>query len=167
MVSGDKYPVPETEGILATINVGEGGCTKFDLSQAYQQVVLNPESRNLPTVNTHKGLFRPTRLQFTVHSASGIFQRELENRVADIPFVKVRSDDILISGTNDKEHLENLKEVLRVIQEKGLRLKFGKCVFMADETIYLGFKINKNGVAPVKEKIENIRTAKEHVILLN
>ena len=38
---------------------------------------------------------------------------------------------------------------------------------MADETIYLGFKINKNGVAPVKEKIKNIITAKEHVILLN
>ena len=30
-------------------------------------------------VNTHKGLFRPTRLMFGVHSASGVFQREIEN----------------------------------------------------------------------------------------
>ena len=75
-----------------------GRFTKLHLSQAHQQLVLNPESRNLLTVNTHKGLFRPARLQFGVHSASGIFQRELENRVAHIPFVKARSDDILISG---------------------------------------------------------------------
>ena len=88
------------------------------------------------TVNTHKGFFRLTRLQFGVHSPSGVFQREIENRVAHIPFVKVRSDGTFISSRNDKEHLENLRHVLRIIQENGLRLKFGKRVFMA-EVIYL------------------------------
>ena len=112
-------------------------------------------------MNTHKEPFRPTRLQFGVHSASGIFQRDLENRVAHIPFVKVHSDDILISGKKGKENLENLQQVLRIIQENGQRVKFGKYVFMSDEVIYLGFKINKNGITPVKEKIENIRTTKE------
>ena len=38
-----------------------GGFTKLDLSQAYQQLVWNPELRNLLRVNTHKGLLRPTR----------------------------------------------------------------------------------------------------------
>ena len=32
---------------------------------------------------------------------------------------------------------------------------------MTGEAIYLGFKINENGVTPVKEKIKNIRTTKE------
>lgn len=32
---------------------------------------------------------------------------------------------------------------------------------MAEKAIYLGFNINKNGVSPVKEKIENKRTTKE------
>ena len=98
---------------------GGGGVTKLDLSQAYQQLVLNPESRNLLTVNTHKRLFRPTRLQFCY----GVFQREFENRVAHIPFVKVSSDDILISGNNGKDHLENLKTLL-IIQGNGLHLRF-------------------------------------------
>lgn len=156
----DKYPIPKTEDIFATLNGGEK-FTKLDLSQAYQQLVLNPDSRNLLTINTHKGLFRPTRLQFGVHSASGIFQRELESRVAHIPFVKVRSDDILISGKNDSEHLNNLNEVLKVIKQNGLRLKLEKCKFMANEVIYLGFKINKYGVYPIKEKIDSIKNAKE------
>ena len=122
---------------------------------------MSPKSRELLTVNTHKGLFQPTRLQFGVHSASGIFQRELENRLATIPCVKVISDDILISGKNDKEHFENLSKVLEIIKVNGLRLKLNKCAFMQDEVIYLGYKINKDGMFPVKEKIEAIKSAKK------
>ena len=110
--------------------------------------------------NTHKGLLQPTRLQFGVHSASGIFQRELENRLAAIPFVKVKSD-ILISGKNDKEHFENLSKVLEIIKVHGLLLKLNKCAFMQDEVIYLGYKINKDDIFPVKEKIEAIKSAEK------
>ena len=35
-----------------------------------------------------------------------------------------------------------------------------KCVFLQDEVVYLGFKINKNDIYPVKEKIEAIKNAK-------
>lgn len=52
----------------------------------------------------------------------GVFQRKFENRVVHIPFV--RSGDILISGKKDKDHLENLGQVMGIIQENGLRLKF-------------------------------------------
>ena len=156
----DKYPVPKTEDIFATLHRGEK-FTKLDLSRPYQQLLLSPKSRELLTINTHKGLFQPIYLQFSVHSASGIFQRELENRLAAIPFVKVRSDDILISGKNDKEHFENMSKVLEIIKVDGLRLKLNKCAFMQDEVIYLGYKINKDGIFPVKEKIEAIKSAKK------
>ena len=81
-------------------------------------------------MNTHKGFFRPIRLQFCVHSTSLIFQRELENRVTHVRFNKVHSEDILISGENDKENLENLKQILRIIQANGLPFKLGKGVCM-------------------------------------
>ena len=96
-----------------------------------------------------------------MHSTSGIFQKELKKRVAHIPFFKVRSNDIPIHSKNHKDHLENLRKVLHIIQENGLPLKLGKYVFMVVEVIYLGFKSNKNDVTPVKETIENIRTTKE------
>ena len=156
----DIYPVPKTEDIFATIVGGGGEFSKLDLSQACQQLVLSPGSRELITINTHKGLFQPTRLQFGVHSASGIFQRQLENRLATIPFVKVRSDDILVSGKNSKEHLVNLEKVLKILHDSGLKLKLSKCSFMQLEVFYLGFKINKHGVYPIKEKIDSIKNAR-------
>ena len=159
-VDCDKYPIPKTEDIFATLHGGEK-FSKLDLSQAYQQLILSPNSRELLTINTHKGLFQPTRLQFEVHSASGIFQRELESRLASIAFAKVRSDDILVSGRNNTEHFETLERVLKVVHNNGLHLILKKCIFLQDEVVYLGFKINTNGIYPVKGKIEAIKNAKE------
>ena len=93
----DNYPVPKTEDLLATINGGKR-FTKLDLRKAYMQLELDEASQEYLTVNTHRGLFKPTRLMFGVHSASGIFQREIEKRLAGIPGVVVRIDGILITG---------------------------------------------------------------------
>ncbi|CAC5386472.1 unnamed protein product [Mytilus coruscus] len=38
-------------------------------------------------------------------------------------------------------------------------LKKQKCVFMAEEVVYLGFKINKHGIYPVESKVEAINKA--------
>ena len=109
----DNYPVPKTEDLLATLNGAKLFC-KLDVSQAYQQLKLDEQSREYLTVNTHKGLYQPTRLQYGVHSASGIFQREMERRLGHIQRLTVRVDDILIAGINQKEMLENLRETLTV-----------------------------------------------------
>ena len=87
--------------------------SKLDLSHAYQQLLLAPESRSL-TVNTHKGLFQPRCLQFGVQSASSIFQRE--NRLSKAPSVKVCADNRLVSGKSTSENLENLESVFEIIK---------------------------------------------------
>ena len=154
----DKYSVPKTEDIFATLNGGEKFC-KLDPSHTCQQLQISTESRPLLTANTHKGFFQPKRLQFGIHSASVIFQREMEKRLDKIPFVKVRSDEILISGRNDVEHLEYLKSVLSILKSDGLRLKLRKCVFLQPEVTYLGFRINKDDVLPLPEEAEIIKNA--------
>ena len=154
----DNYPIPSNADLFATL---AGGITfsKLDLSHAYQQVLVDEESRELLTINTHKGLFRPTRLPYGVHSAPGIFQRQLESRLKNIDFVKVRIDDILISDRSNDEHLRNLDKVLEVIKRCGLQLKLAKCEFMKDDVIYLGNRITKDGTSPVTEKVEAIAAA--------
>ena len=77
----------------------------WDLSQAYQQFELDESTRHLLTVSTHKGLYQPLRLQFGVHSATGIFQRIMDQMLAGIlgiPGVHVRVDDILVTGKDDE-----------------------------------------------------------------
>ena len=62
----DCYPLPKAEDIFATL-VGGKVFSKLDLSQAYQQVLLHPDSCKLLTINTQK-LFQYTQLPFGVVS---------------------------------------------------------------------------------------------------
>ena len=152
----DKYQVPKTEDIFATLHSGEK-LAKLDLSQAYQQLLLSPKSRVLLTVNNHKGLFHPTPLQFGGDSASWIFQRELENKLVSISFVKVRSDDILVSGKNNQDHFDNLKQVLKVIKANGLRLRLKKCKM---KLFILDTKLIKMVFSQLKRKSMQLKAPK-------
>ncbi|VDI44588.1 Hypothetical predicted protein [Mytilus galloprovincialis] len=99
------------------------------------------------------------RLPYGIASSPGIFQRTLENVVQGIANVLVRVDDILITVKTREEHLNTLSEVLSRFRRIGIRLKKQKCVFMAEEVVYLGFKINKHGIYPVVSKVEAIDKA--------
>ena len=79
--------------------------------------------------------------------------------MSGIPFCKVRVDDILISGKDDEEHLKNLELVLKRLYEAGLKLKREKCRFFMTEVTYLGFRVNKEAIKPVPEKVSTIRLA--------
>ena len=154
----DNYPIPKVEDLLATLGGGEK-FTKLDMSQAYQQLQLEAESKQYTTINTHKGLFQYNRLPYGVSSAPGIFQRNMENLLQNIPYVIVRVDDILVSGANDDDHLRNLEEVLKRLAEAGLRLKKGKCVFMESQVTYLGHRVRKEGIQAMEDKVDAISNA--------
>jgi len=62
-----------------------------------------------------------------------------------IPGVVVYLDDILVTGVNQDSHLKTLDDVLSRLKEAGLRLKRGKCVFLADEVEYLGHRVDAQG----------------------
>ena len=61
-------------------------------------------------MNTHKGIFQQIRLQYGVHSATGIFQREIEKSLSWIPFKIIQMGDV-----SDEEHLQNLEKVILIL----------------------------------------------------
>ena len=63
--------------------------------------------------NTHKGLFRYTRLPFGVASAPAIFQKAMDRVLQGLPNVICYLDDILLTGRNEEEHLGNMERVLK------------------------------------------------------
>ena len=109
--------------------------------------------------NTLKGLFQYNRLPFGISSAPGIFQRVMESILRGIPKVVVYLDDILITGANDDEHLKNLSEVLSRMQDAGLRLRKDKWKFMSLSVVYLGHRIDAQGLHSTSEKVAAIQQA--------
>ena len=98
-------------------------------------------------------------LKFGIASAPAIFQRAMDSILQGIPHVLCYIDDILITGTNDQEHMKNLSEVLTRLEQQGIKLKKDKCKFMAPSVKNLGHKIDAKGRYTSERKVEAIQKA--------
>ena len=154
----DKYPLPKPDDLMAQLAGGQK-FSKLDLSQAYQQVLLDDDSRKFVTINTHLGLFQYTRVPFGIASAPALFQKAMDTLLQGVPNTLCYLDDILITGKTDVEHLQNLEEVLKRLQNNGLRVKPAKCRFMEPSVEYLGHCINASGVHTTTQKVDAILKA--------
>ena len=76
-----------------------------------------------------------------------------------LPNVIVYIDDILVTGSNEKEHLYNLHRVLEHLAAAGVTLKKSKCIFAVSSVEYLGHIIDKEGLHPSPEKLPAIQEA--------
>ena len=151
----NRYPIPKVEDLFAKLAKGKT-FTKLDLSHAYQQLKLHPDSQKYVVVNTHN---RYTRLPYGNSSAPGIFQKAMESLFQGIPNVTVYLDDILVTGETESEHLASLETVLERLSKAGLRAKKHKCQFMLPSVTYLGHVIDAQGLHSLPDKVQAIQQA--------
>ena len=120
------------------------------------QLGLEEKSKELTTINTHRGLYRYNKLCFGISSAPAIFQRTMDQLLGKIPNIVVFLDDILIGGPSREEHEKTLRTVLKILNDAGLKLKKEKWVWFANKVTYLGFNVDSQGVTPTKDKLKAI-----------
>lgn len=151
----ETHPIPRSEDLFTEM-AGGTSFTKLDLSHAYLQLQLDDKARDYLVINTHKGLYEYTRMPFGITSAPAIFQRTMDKILQGLKHVVVYIDDILITGETKEDHLRTLDEVLARLEKAGVRLKKEKCVFLAPEVVYLGHRINREGLHPTDDKVQAI-----------
>ena len=154
----DQYPLPKPDDLFATLAGGKK-FTKIDLTNAYQQMPLDQDSRELVTINTHKGLYRYTRLPFGVASAPALFQKVMDTVLQGLSHVICYLDDILITGANDEEHLRNVELVLERLRKHGIRVRKEKCEFFCKAVEYLGHRVDDTGLHTTEKKVDALRLA--------
>ncbi|KFD65086.1 hypothetical protein M514_22803 [Trichuris suis] len=142
-----QYPLPTPEDIFSTLNGGTV-FSQIDFSDAYLQIEVSEESRELLTLNTHRGLYRYNRLPFGVKTAPGIFQQIMDTLIAGLHGVVAYLDDVIVVGKTEEDHKRNLDALLQRIAEWGFHIRLSKCQFAMPEVNYLGYIINKNGRRP-------------------
>ena len=154
----DQYPLPKPEDLFASLTGGKV-FTKLDLFQAYLQLQLDEESSTYVTINTHQGLYNFKRLPFGVASAPAMFQKLMDTILQGLSGVMCYIDDILISTSDERSHLDVLGEVLTRLEKHGLRLKREKCQFLMSSVEYLGHQVDASGIRPMPDKIDAVINA--------
>lgn len=157
-VKTDHYPLPAVEDLFTTLAGGKV-FTVLDLSTAYQQIEVHPDSRPLLTINSHMGLFQYVRMPYGISSAPAVFQAIMNELLKGLPGVVCYLDDVLITGASHTECLARVEAVLQVFRDHGVKVRKEKCKFFLNSVKYLGHIIDENGVHPCVEKVEAIREA--------
>ena len=141
-----RHPLPLPEDLMRKLGGGYG-FTKIDLADAYNQIMLGPCSQRRLALSTHMGVLLQKRLPFGIKSAPGYFQQIMDQLTQDLPGVSVYLDDILVSGKDTEDHLNNLRRLLQRLNERGLRCRLEKCQFAGPWVEYLGHILSHEGIA--------------------
>uniref|UniRef100_A0A3B3C7M6 Gypsy retrotransposon integrase-like protein 1 n=1 Tax=Oryzias melastigma TaxID=30732 RepID=A0A3B3C7M6_ORYME len=154
----EQYPLPLIDDLFSGLAGGQK-FSKIDLSQAYLQMHVDPESQELLTIVTHKGLYRHKRLPFGITSAPALFQRAMDHILSGLTGVQCYLDDLLITGPDERTHLKNLDAVFQRLENYGLKVQKDKCEFFKSSVEYLGHVIDSKGLHKAPSKVKAITEA--------
>ncbi|XP_055584696.1 uncharacterized protein LOC129737560 [Uranotaenia lowii] len=102
-VIGIRSPLQASEDVLARIGRGKIWSV-LDVMDAFFLLELDEETRNIMTFITHRGLYRFKRLPFGLVSAPEIFQRTMDEILADCEGAYWYLDDVGVEGSTVEEH---------------------------------------------------------------
>lgn len=154
-VRREVYPLPRVSDMLCNLSKGVM-FSKLDANSGFWQVKLDPQSKLLTTFVTPWGRFCFKRMPFGISSAPEHYQRAMEKILHGLKGVICLMDDILVFGKNPTQHWQRLGEVLKRIEQSGIKLKKEKCEFGCNEIKFLGHLVSGTGVKPDPDKIKAI-----------
>lgn len=150
------YPLPHMEDLFTKL-AGASHYSQIDLSSAYHQLPLHPDSCNLTVFIVHKSLFCFTRVPFGLATVPSAFKKIMLLRELDS--VQNYFDDIIVYGNSQEAHDKNLQAFRQRLEEVGLQINFDKSSVNQASIPFLGHIISKEGLCPSPDHLTAIAEA--------
>ncbi|KAH9268950.1 hypothetical protein BASA83_009084 [Batrachochytrium salamandrivorans] len=134
--------------------------TTLDLRGAYNLLRIKEGDEPKTSFITKYGQFEFLVMPFGLANAPAQFQRMMNSLFRDVigKHVLVYLDDIVIYSDNMSDHIAQVQNVLRVLQDNGLYCKAEKCHFYKSEIKYLGYIISADGLRMDPSKISAVQS---------
>ena len=131
--------------------------SKLDAKNGYWAVKLDDESSLLTTFNSPFGRYCFLRMPFGLVMSQDVFQQKMDQFLERCPGTVGIADDIVVFGRTEKEHDNNLHNLMTKAQDYGLVLNSEKCAIKTPGIEFFGMVYTKNGVNPDPKKVEDIK----------
>ncbi|GFT04763.1 retrovirus-related Pol polyprotein from transposon 297 [Trichonephila clavipes] len=118
-----RYPLPLIDDLIMNIP-HTGIMSVLDLRLGYFQMAVNPSDIVKTAFVTKNDTYAFRRMPFGLSGVAPDFQKAIDIILKPVigKFVNVYIDDVIISSPSFTQHIEHLKEVLRLLHEAGLTL---------------------------------------------
>lgn len=153
-----SQPLPTMAAVFSCL-ANQKFFTKIDLSKAYLQLPVHKDSRHILAIKTSDRLLEFSRLPFGLSSSPAFFQRAINSLLNKHLYTKCIAflDDIILFGKTFSESLKNLKLILTILKQAGLRLNSIKCEFLSSRLQVLGHIVSPAGILPLEKNVEAIK----------
>ena len=153
LLEDDKFEIPRIPDMLATLAGGKI-FGEIDLSDAYGQFRVSPESQQYTAFSWDKQQYVFVGAPFGIKHLPSLFQRYISNLFYDMPFVFCYIDNICFASTSWEEHAQHAKAIIDRLNSVNLRAKPTSVNFGQYQIKLLGHVITPYGVGmdPMKQK---------------
>ena len=101
--------------------------SKLDAKKGYWSIELDEESQTLTCFNSPFGRYCFRGMPFRLVMSQDVFQQKMDQILEKCPGTISISDDVVVFGNNEKEHDNNLRNLMEAAKENGLVSNSTKC----------------------------------------
>jgi hypothetical protein len=147
----NQYPLPLIAQLISDLS-GAHIFSKVDIRQGYNNVHIKKGDEWKAAFKTKFGHWEPLVMFFGLTNSPSTFQEmmnviykeAIERHAARGTIIQIYMDDIAIATTGTlQDHIDAVRDVLRVAEQHDLYFKLSKCTFHASSIDYLGVIIEK------------------------
>ena len=154
LLENDRFEIPRIGDVLQRF----AGCKifgEFDLSEAYFQFPLHPDSQKYTAFTVDNQQYMFVSCPYGLKHLPSFFQRYMVNLFKDMPFVNPYIDNLPIASKTWEEHKQHCYMIIERLNSVGLRIKPASINIGNSEIRILGHLINAQGINmdPAKKKV--------------
>ena len=151
------YPIPHPDDLFNKVK-GAKYFSVLDLQNGYFHIPIKESDRHKTAFILPWDNFQWKRLALGLLGEPFTFSNAMHDIFADLPFVVVYFDDLMIYSTSIDEHLNHLEIIFERLLKYGLRINTDKSQLCLTEVTFLGFDVNSNGLKINATKISEVAT---------
>ncbi|GJX56967.1 reverse transcriptase domain-containing protein [Tanacetum coccineum] len=150
----DGYPLPEIDWKVESLC---GYPFKFflDAYKGYHQIKMAKEDEEKTAFIISQGIFCYLKMPFGLKNAGATYQRLVDKAFQKQIGQNLEAyvDNLVIKSYTEQEVIRDEEETFRTLRKINMKLNPKKCTFGMKEGIFLGYKVNSDGLMVCLDKV--------------
>ncbi|GJT57642.1 reverse transcriptase domain-containing protein [Tanacetum coccineum] len=153
----DGYPLPEIDWKVESLCGYPFKCF-LDAYKGYHQIKMAKEDEEKTVFITSQGILCYSKMPFGLKNVGATYQRlvykAFQKQIGRN--LEAYVDDLVIKSCTEQEIIWDVGETFRTLRKINMKLNPKKCTFGMKEGVFLGYKVNSEGLTVCPDKVEVI-----------